>query len=139
MRNAAGELEGLVRTCNDWPALSYIFYPTPPRQEPPPLAAEGAAGRDLDLRWWFFGGLLVVTKYIWYTVFRRPTTEAGMPISGREMLKRYLQAGWQILGRRGSHVKVGKGSLREVIPMHRELKKGLEQKLLKYLGSGGKE
>jgi predicted RNA binding protein YcfA (HicA-like mRNA interferase family) len=52
-----------------------------------------------------------------------------VPISGREMLKRYLRAGWVVLNRRGSHVKVGKGSLREVIPMHAELKKGLEHKL----------
>ena len=56
-----------------------------------------------------------------------------MPISGKEMLARYMKAGWMVLARRGSHVKVGKGGLREIIPMHKELKKGLEQKLLKQL------
>lgn len=56
-----------------------------------------------------------------------------MPISGLEMLKRYQRAGWTVVSRRGSHVKVGLGPLREVIPMHKELKKGLERKLLKRL------
>jgi predicted RNA binding protein YcfA (HicA-like mRNA interferase family) len=51
------------------------------------------------------------------------------------MLKRYQRDGWVVLSRRGSHVKVGKGPLREVIPMHPELKKGLEQELLKRLRS----
>lgn len=60
-----------------------------------------------------------------------------MPISGREMLKRYRKAGWSVVSRSGSHVKVGKGSLREVIPMHKELTKGLERKLLKRLESEG--
>lgn len=60
-----------------------------------------------------------------------------MPISGKEMLKRFQHAGWIVLARRGSHVKVGKGVLREVIPMHAELKKGLEHKLLKRLQHGG--
>ena len=56
-----------------------------------------------------------------------------MPISGKEMLARYQKAGWTVVARRGSHVKVARGSLREIIPMHKELKKGLEQKLLKRL------
>ncbi len=56
-----------------------------------------------------------------------------MPLSGAEMLRLYRKAGWRVLGRRGSHVKVGKGSLRETIPMHRELARGLERKLLKRL------
>lgn len=56
-----------------------------------------------------------------------------MPLSGEEMLKRYKIAGWSVVHRRGSHVKVGKGSLRETIPMHKELKKGLERYLLKRL------
>ena len=59
-----------------------------------------------------------------------------MPISGKEMLKRFQRAGWVIVSRKGSHVKVGKGSLRETIPMHKELKKGLEIKLLKRMKSG---
>lgn len=62
-----------------------------------------------------------------------------MPKSGQEVLNLYLQAGWVRLksksGKSGSsHVKVGKGSERETIPMHRELAKGLERKLLKRIG-----
>jgi predicted RNA binding protein YcfA (HicA-like mRNA interferase family) len=48
-----------------------------------------------------------------------------------------MQAGWTILGRRGSHVKVGKGGLRETIPMHKELAIGLERKLMKRLALEG--
>ena len=56
-----------------------------------------------------------------------------MPISGKQMLKRFQKASWVIVSRKGSHVKVGKGS--ETIPMHKELKKGLESKLLKRIES----
>ncbi len=60
-----------------------------------------------------------------------------MPISGDEMLRLYRRAGWTVISQRGSHVKIGKGSLREIIPMHDELKKGLERALLKRLKAGG--
>jgi predicted RNA binding protein YcfA (HicA-like mRNA interferase family) len=49
------------------------------------------------------------------------------------MLKLYEGAGWQVLRQNGSHVIIGKGQQRETIPMHRELKRGLERKLLKRL------
>jgi predicted RNA binding protein YcfA (HicA-like mRNA interferase family) len=54
-----------------------------------------------------------------------------MPLSGKEMLKLYLKNGWLKVSQRGSHVKVVKGNQIEIIPMHKELKKGLESKLLK--------
>jgi len=60
-----------------------------------------------------------------------------MPISGKEMLKRYLKNGWTIERQKGSHVQVrkkGKNNiLNETIPLHNELKKGLEKYLLKRL------
>jgi len=61
-----------------------------------------------------------------------------MPISGKKMLKRYLKEGWFILRRGSSHVQVSKlrndgKRMNETIPMHKELKKGLECKLLKRL------
>jgi len=56
-----------------------------------------------------------------------------VPKSGEQVLKLYLRAGWSVLGQRGSHVKVGKGALRETIPMHKELALGLERKLMKRL------
>ena len=49
------------------------------------------------------------------------------------MLKLYLKAGWKVLRQKGSHVILGKNEKRETIPMHKELKKGLEKKLLKRL------
>ncbi len=56
-----------------------------------------------------------------------------MPLSGKEMLRRYENDGWSVLRQKGSHVVVGKGARRQVIPMHRELKRGLERTLLKEL------
>jgi len=62
-----------------------------------------------------------------------------MPLSGKEVLKLYEKAGWAVISQKSSHVKIGKGNLRETIPMHKELRKGLEQKLLKRLKpEGGK-
>jgi predicted RNA binding protein YcfA (HicA-like mRNA interferase family) len=62
-----------------------------------------------------------------------------MPLSGKEMLRRFKRAGWIEIAQKGSHVKIGKHDLRETIPMHKELRKGLEQKLLKRLNDGGGE
>jgi len=56
-----------------------------------------------------------------------------MPLSGKELLNIYLKAGWKILRQKGSHVILSKGTKRETIPMHKELKRGLEHKLLKRL------
>lgn len=58
-----------------------------------------------------------------------------MPLSGKEMLKRYLKEGWIIVKKqgKGSHTKIRKGDRTQIIPMDKELSKGLEQKLLKYL------
>ncbi len=58
-----------------------------------------------------------------------------MPISGKEMLKRFLADGWKIVRQKGSHVFLSKGDLNETIPVHgnKDLKKGLEKKLLKRL------
>ena len=58
-----------------------------------------------------------------------------MPISGKEMLKQYLQNGWVIIRKKGSHYILRKGDKTEVIPIHgnEDLKKGLEKKLIKTL------
>ena len=56
-----------------------------------------------------------------------------MPRSGEQVLKLSLRAGWSVLRQRGSHVKAGKGALRETIPMHKELAFGLERTLMKRL------
>jgi predicted RNA binding protein YcfA (HicA-like mRNA interferase family) len=62
-----------------------------------------------------------------------------MPLSGEQMLKLYKKAGWTVISQKGSHVKVGKGELREIIPIHKELKRGLEKALLKRLESNEEE
>lgn len=56
-----------------------------------------------------------------------------MPLSGKAMLSMFFKAGWTMDRQKGSHVRVSKGNLKETIPMHRELKKGLESYLLKRL------
>jgi predicted RNA binding protein YcfA (HicA-like mRNA interferase family) len=56
-----------------------------------------------------------------------------MPKSGKEILKMFQKAGWSVLRQRGSHVVIGKDNKRETIPMHTEIKKGLEHYLLKRL------
>jgi predicted RNA binding protein YcfA (HicA-like mRNA interferase family) len=56
-----------------------------------------------------------------------------MPKSGKEVLNLFLKKGWIILRQKGSHVQIGKSGNLETIPMHKELAKGLERKLLKRL------
>jgi len=56
-----------------------------------------------------------------------------MPASGKEMLNLFLSHGWISLRQRGSHIIVGKGIRRAVIPMHKELAVGLERTLRKIL------
>jgi predicted RNA binding protein YcfA (HicA-like mRNA interferase family) len=55
------------------------------------------------------------------------------------MVKLYRKAGWCVLSSRGSHIKMGKGVKREIIPLHKELKKGLERALLKSLREGDEQ
>jgi predicted RNA binding protein YcfA (HicA-like mRNA interferase family) len=56
-------------------------------------------------------------------------------MSGEEMLALFERHGWQRARQKGSHVIVKKlGERPETIPMHKELKKGLEAALLKRLG-----
>lgn len=57
-----------------------------------------------------------------------------MPMSGEEMLKLFLKNGWKAVRQNGSHLIVHKeNEAPETIPMHKELKKGTEHKLLKRL------
>lgn len=56
-----------------------------------------------------------------------------MPMSGREMLRLFEKSGWTKLRQRGSHVQMIKNGQNETIPMHKELGRGIEQKLLKTL------
>lgn len=57
-----------------------------------------------------------------------------MPISGKDMKRLFELHGWREVRQKGSHVMMGKNGQMETIPIHRELSKGLENKLLKRLG-----
>ena len=56
-----------------------------------------------------------------------------MPCSGKELEKEFRQQGWVFIRQRGSHVTLHKNGDAVVIPMHKELKKGLECALRKKL------
>ncbi len=59
-----------------------------------------------------------------------------MPLSGKEMVKLYEKNGWIFIRQNGtSHRIMGKNGQTEPIPMHKELSKGLECKLLKRMRS----
>ncbi|MBL4818353.1 MAG: type II toxin-antitoxin system HicA family toxin [Deltaproteobacteria bacterium] len=60
-----------------------------------------------------------------------------MPLSGKEMCKLFLKAGYRIVPKqgKGSHCKLEKEGNVSIVPMHKELKKGTERKLLKELKS----
>lgn len=58
-----------------------------------------------------------------------------IPMSGREMLKPFEMNGWVKKRQKGLYVTVHKeGEVPETIPMHKELKTGIEKKLLKIIG-----
>ena len=59
-----------------------------------------------------------------------------MPVSGKKMMEMFERAGWIKVRQKGSHVTVSKGNRSIVIPMHKELKKGLEAYLKKILKEG---
>ena len=50
-----------------------------------------------------------------------------MPISGKEVVRRLEQLGWEVVGQRGSHVKLRKGKRGTIVPVHgnKSLKRGL--------------
>ncbi len=56
-----------------------------------------------------------------------------MPISGKDLVKEFVAAGWTIKSQKGSHVKLEKDGKVAIIPLHRELKKGTEHDLRKQL------
>lgn len=60
-----------------------------------------------------------------------------MPLTPKEMAKKFEKAGYVLIRTRGSHCtyKNPKTNQIAIIPMHcKDLKKGLEQHLLKQLG-----
>jgi len=56
-----------------------------------------------------------------------------MPISGKELIKEFERAGWKKKAQKGSHVKLEKNGRVQIIPLHKELKKGTEHAIRKSL------
>jgi len=59
-----------------------------------------------------------------------------MPISGRELVRRLENLGWEITRQRGSHVKLRKGKRGTIVPVHgnKSLKLGLLRAIEKQTG-----
>jgi predicted RNA binding protein YcfA (HicA-like mRNA interferase family) len=78
----------------------------------------------------FAGVTIGKTTLKWYRM-----GEVSMPLSGKEMARLFLKAGWLIRHQKGSHLVVVNPATgrHESIPQHRELAKGTEHKLLKIL------
>lgn len=59
-----------------------------------------------------------------------------MPLSAKEMLKLLKENGYEIISQNGSHVKLSNGERTIIVPNHgsKDLKKGLEQAILKQAG-----
>lgn len=60
-----------------------------------------------------------------------------MPMSSKEMIKHLQKNGFQIVSQNGSHVKLFNPDLNKtvIVPNHnKDLKKGLEQAILKQAG-----
>ena len=45
-------------------------------------------------------------------------------ISGRQLVKALRKAGFEEVGRKGSHMSLRRGDRKTVVPLHRELAKG---------------
>ena len=56
-----------------------------------------------------------------------------MPISGKDMVREFKEAGWVVKSQKGSHVKMEKNGKTVIIPMHKEIKKGTEHEIRKSL------
>ena len=59
-----------------------------------------------------------------------------MPISGREVVRRLRKLGWEVVGQRGSHVKMRKGKRGTIVPVHgnKSLQRGLLRAIQKQTG-----
>lgn len=59
-----------------------------------------------------------------------------MPISGKEIVRRLRKLGWEVVGQRGSHVKMRKGKRGTIVPVHgnKSLKRGLLHGIEKQTG-----
>jgi predicted RNA binding protein YcfA (HicA-like mRNA interferase family) len=58
-----------------------------------------------------------------------------MPVSGKDLVREFVEQGWKRKRQNGSHVVLGNGTRRVSIPCHNneDLPKGLEMKLRKKL------
>ena len=57
-------------------------------------------------------------------------------MTGKELIKKLEASGWTVLRSKGSHYRMGKGTLRTTIPVHgqRDIGKGLLKAIEKQTG-----
>lgn len=77
-----------------------------------------------------------IRVYTCYNIFKLRKEENAMPMTAKQMIRYLQQNGFEIVGQRGSHVKLRNNTIKQVIvPNHaKDLKKGLEQEILKQAG-----
>ena len=65
------------------------------------------------------------------------------PVSGLKIIKALTKAGFQVVGRKGSHVRLKKKTLQNVnvviVPVHPEIKKGTLKSILRQAGLTAEE
>ena len=63
-----------------------------------------------------------------------------MPLTGKEMLKLLKKHGWKMERQKSSHYQLFKNGKKITVPVHsnKDLKKGLEQRILKDAGLDGR-
>jgi predicted RNA binding protein YcfA (HicA-like mRNA interferase family) len=65
------------------------------------------------------------------------------PLSGLKIIKALSEAGFQVVGRKGSHVRLKKKTLHSVniviVPIHPEIKKGTLKSILRQAGLTAEE
>ena len=59
-------------------------------------------------------------------------------VSGKEVIKALSRAGFQLVGRKGSHIRLKKKTLNKtyivIVPLHPEIKKGTLKSILRQAG-----
>ena len=65
------------------------------------------------------------------------------PLSGRQVVKALSKAGFEVVGRKGSHVRLKKKTTTKtyivIVPMHPEIKKGTLKSIIRQSGLSPQE
>lgn len=60
-------------------------------------------------------------------------------VSGPKLIRALERAGWEHVSTRGDHAKLRKNTVRVIVPLHKELKRGTLASILRSLGMSPQE